>query len=165
MIREKRTVNCWLLTNKGNCEGKPTKPLQLPFILPIELITAFSKTDFIRFGQQTVSSETQPPWNKKRSFSPLIAEAHLASSSFKNYFQTRRFSSPIQTLNTGTFTPKTLTKRRDSHPNLTIFSNPMTTIPFAWFPLREPSWLSLSEVVLDCTNLSCNSYQNCENHT
>lgn len=41
MIREKRTVNCWLLTNKGNCEGKPTKPLQLPFILPIELITAF----------------------------------------------------------------------------------------------------------------------------
>lgn len=27
--------------NKGNCEGKPTKPLQLPFILPIELITAF----------------------------------------------------------------------------------------------------------------------------
>ena len=109
-------------------------------------------------------------WNptamkQKRSFPPLIAEAQLASSSFKNYFQTRRFSSPIQTLNTGTFTPKTLTKRRDSHPNLTIFSKPMTTVPFAWFPLREPSWLSLSEVVLDCTNLSYNSYQYCENHT
>jgi len=43
-------------TAKGNLH-----PLQLPFILPIELITAFSKTDFIRFGQQTVSSETQPP--------------------------------------------------------------------------------------------------------
>jgi len=45
---------------KGNCEGKPTPPA-IAFILPIELITAFSKTDFIRFGQQTVFSETQPP--------------------------------------------------------------------------------------------------------
>lgn len=155
----------WEITNeKGNCKGKPTPPA-IAFILPIELITAFSKTDFIRFGQQTVFLKPNRHETKKGAFRPLIAEAYLASSSFKNYFQTRRFSSPIQTLNTGTFTPKTLTKRRDSHPYLTIFSKPMTTVPFAWFPLRKPSWLSLSEVVLDCTNLSCNSYQYCENHT
>lgn len=174
MIREKRTVNCWLLTNKGNCEGKPTKPLQLPFILPIELITAFlnfQKLISIRFGQQTELYDAYRPflklyrpfpmhykpfWSlsfqkpnrnktKKGASRPQIAEAHLASSSFKNYFQTRRLSSPI------------LTKL--------FFSKPMTTAPFAWFPLRKPSWLSLSEVVLDCTNLSCNSYQYCENHT
>lgn len=173
MIREKRTVNCWLLTNKGNCEGKPTKPLQLPFILPIELITAFfnfqklissgstSKQNYMMHTGHSCNFidpfrcitdlseaylfETQPQQNKKRSIPPPIAEAHLASSSFKNYFQTRRLSSPI------------LTKL--------FFSKPMTTAPFAWFPLRKPSWLSLSEVVLDCTNLSCNSYQYCENHT
>ena len=33
MIREKRTVNCWLLTNKGNCEGKPTKTPAIAFYI------------------------------------------------------------------------------------------------------------------------------------
>ena len=194
MIREKRTVNCWLLTKskrkkgkerrkrkkrkggkeeekkrgrrkekkkkkereeedekrerkrkkerrrkrrkhekkiKATAKGNLQKTLQL-LILPIELITAFfnfqklissgsaSKQNYMMHtghscnfigpfrgitslseALQAISeayfSETQPQWNKKRSLPPPIAEAHLASSSFKNYFQTRRFSSPILT--------------------------------------------------------------------
>ena len=64
---DKGKKNCWLLTNKGNCEGKPTKPLQLPFILPIELITAFlnfQKLIFIRFGQQTELYDAYRPFLK-----------------------------------------------------------------------------------------------------
>ena len=141
MIREKRTVNCWLLTNKGNCEGKPTKPLQLPFILPIELITAFfnfqklissgsaskqnymmhtghscnfigpfrcitSLSDALQAISEAYFSETQPQWNKKRSLPPPIAEAHLASSSFKKLLSNAEIFISNSNLNTGTFTPK-----------------------------------------------------------
>lgn len=151
MIREKRTVNCWLLTNKGNCEGKPTKPLQLPFILPIELITAFfnfqklissgsaSKQNYMMhtglscnfidpfwciidpFRCITSLSEARPFLMHYRPFWSFtsLSEAYLfrnptaikqkkehpapnCGSPFgflfvQNYFQTRRFSSPILT--------------------------------------------------------------------
>lgn len=192
MIREKRTVNCWLLTNKGNCEGKPTKPLQLPFILPIELITAFLNFQkLISSGsanKQNYMMHTDHSWSFIDLFWCItsLSEVYLfrnptaikqkkehpapnCGSPFGFLFVQKLLSNAEtfisnSNLNAGILIPNS-NERWDSHPNLTIFSKPMTTAPFAWFPLREPSWLSLSEVVLDCTNLSCNSYQYCENHT
>lgn len=192
MIREKRTVNCWLLTKskrkkgkerrkrkerkeeerkrgrklkggrkereeektrkawkeiKATAKGNLQKPLQLPFILPIELITAFfnfqklissssaSKQNYMMhtghscnfidpFRCITSLSEARPfPmhyrafWSlsfqkpnrnktKKGASRPPIAEAHLASSSFKKLLSNAEIFISNSNLNTGTFTPK-----------------------------------------------------------
>lgn len=169
MIREKRTVNCWLLTKskrkkgkerrktkggkeeeerkkereektkkawkeiKATAKGNLQKPLQLPFILPIELITAFfnfqklissgstSKQNYMMHTGHSCNFidpfrcitdlseaylfETQPQQNKKRSIPPPIAEAHLASSSFKKLLSNAEIFISNSNLNAGIFIP------------------------------------------------------------
>ena len=133
-----------MATAKGNLQ----KPLQLPFILPIELITAFfnfqklissgsaSKqnymmhtghscnfighfrcitslsdalqafSDILQAFLKLIFSETQPQQNKKRSIPPPIAEAHLASSSFKKLLSNAEIFISNSNLNAGIFIPK-----------------------------------------------------------
>lgn len=86
---DKGKKNCWLLTNKGNCEGKPTKPLQLPFILPIELITAFlnfQKLIFIRFGQQTELYDAYRPFLKLYRPFPMHYKAFWCITSLSEVY-------------------------------------------------------------------------------